>query len=225
VVHIGCGLDTRFERLDNSQVEWYDLELPDVIALRRQLIGGEGRRYRLLGCSVLDNAWLESVSASRPHRSPFLAEGVSVYFEEAQVKSLMLILRDHFPKAELVFDAFSPLHIWGSNHRLAKFGVRLHWGLSRGQEIEGWEEGIQLLDDWGYLDRPEPRLAYTRWVRHIPLAARGRGGNPGLHVTSLRPTCTPRCQVSLRFAAPIPSACAAKTSASSAGTLRTTGRT
>src|SRR5512143_3085633 len=46
VVHIGCGLDTRFERLgcnqpDNGRVEWYDLDLPDVIELRRKLVGGE----------------------------------------------------------------------------------------------------------------------------------------------------------------------------------------
>jgi O-methyltransferase involved in polyketide biosynthesis len=56
VVHIGCGLDTRFERLDNGRVEWYDLDLPDVIELRRKLIGGEGERYHLLACSVLDSA-------------------------------------------------------------------------------------------------------------------------------------------------------------------------
>ena len=41
VVHIGCGLDSRFERVDNGQVEWYDLDLPQVIELRRKLIGGE----------------------------------------------------------------------------------------------------------------------------------------------------------------------------------------
>jgi len=45
VVHIGCGLDTRFERVcleqpGNGQVEWYDLDLPDVIALRQKLVGG-----------------------------------------------------------------------------------------------------------------------------------------------------------------------------------------
>jgi len=39
VVHIGCGLDSRFERVDNGQVEWYDLDLPHVIELRRKLIG------------------------------------------------------------------------------------------------------------------------------------------------------------------------------------------
>lgn len=40
VVHIGCGLHTRFERVDNGQLEWYDLDLPEVIELRRKLIGG-----------------------------------------------------------------------------------------------------------------------------------------------------------------------------------------
>ena len=42
VVHIGCGLDARFERVDNGRVEWFDLDLPEVIELRRQFIGGEG---------------------------------------------------------------------------------------------------------------------------------------------------------------------------------------
>ena len=38
VVHLGCGLDTRFERVDNGQVEWFDLDIPDVMALRESLI-------------------------------------------------------------------------------------------------------------------------------------------------------------------------------------------
>ena len=44
VVHIGCGLDARFERVDNGTIEWYDLDLPDVIELRRKLLGDEGGR-------------------------------------------------------------------------------------------------------------------------------------------------------------------------------------
>src|SRR5512139_3519560 len=63
VVHIGCGLDTRFERVDNGRVQWYDLDLPDVIELRRKLVGGEGTRRHFLACSVLDSAWLDTVSA------------------------------------------------------------------------------------------------------------------------------------------------------------------
>jgi len=174
VVHIGCGFDSRFERVDNGQVEWYDLDLPEVIELRRKFIGDEGKRYHLLGCSAFDSAWLDTVSTHRQRPFFFMAEGVLMYFEEAQVKSLVLMLRDRFPGAELVFDAFSPFLIRANNLRLSitKFGARYHWGLKRGQEIEGWGDGIHLLDEWGYFDRPEPRLDHIRWMRHIPLLAR-----------------------------------------------------
>jgi O-methyltransferase involved in polyketide biosynthesis len=174
VVHIGCGLDSRFERVDNGKVEWYDLDLPEVIELRRKFIGGDGKRYHLLGCSAFDSAWLDIVSTHRQHPFLFMAEGVLMYFEEAQVKSLVLMLRDHFPGAELVIDAFSLFLIRANNLRLSitKFGARYHWGLKRGQEIESWGDGIHLLDEWGYFDRPEPRLDHIRWMRHIPFLAR-----------------------------------------------------
>jgi O-methyltransferase involved in polyketide biosynthesis len=181
-VHIGCGLDARFERVDNGRVEWYDLDLPEVIEQRRKFIGDEGERYHLLAGSVFDSAWLDKVGVHRQRPFLFLAEGVFMYFEEAQVKSLVLMLRDRFPGAELVFDAFSPFLVRANNLRMAvsKFGVRYRWGLRRGQELEKWGDpstslragGIRLLDEWGYFDRPEPRLDHIRWMRHIPLLAR-----------------------------------------------------
>jgi len=177
VVHIGCGLDSRFERVDNGKVEWYDLDLPEVIELRRKYIGGEGARYHLLACSVLDSAWLDVVSAHRPRPFLFLAEGVLMYFETAQVKSLVLTLRDHFPGAELVIDAFSPFIVRMNNLRISrtKIGARYHWALKRGQDLERWGDGITLLDEWFPFSRPEPRLAHVRWMRHIPLFAKVMG--------------------------------------------------
>lgn len=174
VVHIGCGLDSRFERVDNGQVEWYDLDLPEVIELRRKFIGDDGKRNHLLGCSVFEDAWLERVNSQRQRPFLFLAEGVFMYFEQAQVKSLVLVLREHFPGAELVFDAFAPYLVRANNLRMSitKFGVRYHWGLRHGQELESWGDGIHLLDEWGYFDRPEPRLDHIRWMRHIPFLAR-----------------------------------------------------
>ncbi len=177
VVHIGCGLDARFERVDNGQVEWYDLDLPEVIQLRRKFIGGEGARYHLLACSVLDSAWLKAVSAHRQHPSLFLAEGVFMYFEEAQVKSLALTLKEYFPGADLVFDAFSPFFVWANNRRVdrTKVGVRSQWALKHAEDLEEWGDGICLLDQWFPFAQPEPRLARARWVRHIPLLAKTTG--------------------------------------------------
>jgi methyltransferase (TIGR00027 family) len=177
VVHIGCGLDTRFERVDNGKVEWYDLDLPEVIELRRKFIGGEGARYHFLAGSVLDGAWLTAVSAHRQRPFLFLAEGVLIYFEEAQVKSLVLTLKEHFPGAELVFDAFSPFFVWANNLRVARgeIGARCRWALKRGKDLESWGDGICLLDEWFAFICPEPRLAHIRWVRHIPLLAKTIG--------------------------------------------------
>ena len=168
VVHIGCGLDSRFERVAarNSRVEWYDLDLPEVIELRTELLGDAGGRYHLLACSVLEDAWLEAVKVHAPRPFLFLAETVFVYLTEAQVKSLVLTLRDHFPGAELVFDGWRPFEVWLGNRYLAGslFAGLMRWSLWRGQELEGWGSGIHLLDEWGFFDRPEPRLDRFRWM-------------------------------------------------------------
>jgi O-methyltransferase involved in polyketide biosynthesis len=168
VVHIGCGLDGRFERVAerNNQVEWYDLDLPDVIALRQELIGDEGERYHLLACSVLEDVWLEAVKAHGPRPILFLAETVLVYLVEAQVKSLVLTLRDRFPGAELVFDGWRPFEVWLGNRYLSgsQFAGLMRWGLWRGQALQGWGDGVHLLDEWGFFDQPEPRMDSFRWM-------------------------------------------------------------
>ena len=165
VVHIGCGLDSRFERVDNGRVEWYDLDLAEVIDLRRKFIGEEGERYHLLACSVLEDAWLQAVKVHSARPFLFLAETVFVYFTEEQVKPLVLKLRDHFPDAELVFDGWRPFEVWLGNRYLSKspFAGLMRWGFWRGEEIEGWG-GIHLLDEWGFFDQPEPRLHTYRWM-------------------------------------------------------------
>ncbi|NIS80502.1 MAG: class I SAM-dependent methyltransferase [Anaerolineales bacterium] len=177
VVHVGCGFDSRFERVDNGRVEWYDLDLPVVIEQRRKFIGDEGERYHFLANSAFDDAWLDSVGIH--HQRPFLfvAEGVLMYFEEAQVKSFVLMLHGNFPGAELVFDAYSPFLVRMNNLRFSrtKIGARYRWGLKRGQDLEHWGEGITLLDEWFLFSRPEPRLARVRWMRHIPMLAKVMG--------------------------------------------------
>ena len=178
MVHIGCGLDSRFERVDNGQVEWYDLDLPDVIEIRRKLVGGEGARHHFLPCSVLDGAWLEAVETHRGRPFLFLAEGVFMYLQEAQVKSLLLTLRDHFPGAELVFDCYSPTHVWVNNFQVTTLGhvAGTQWGIWHGQKLEGWGDGIRLLDEQFPFQFPEVDQRRALRVRLFsPLVARGIG--------------------------------------------------
>ncbi len=176
VVHIGCGLDSRFERVDDGRVTWYDLDLPEVIALRRQLLAESGRCH-FIGCSVFDESWLEMIDAHAPAPVLFIAEGVFPYFTEAQVKSLFLKFMERFPGAELVCDAMTPLMLWlhDLQLRFSKVSARLQWGLRNGREPESWSAGIHLLDEWFYFDRPEPRLGAASLMRYFPPFGKGVG--------------------------------------------------
>jgi len=177
VVHIGCGLDSRFERVDNGQVEWYDLDLLEVIELRRKLVGGERERYHHISYSVFESDWLDEIKIHKPRPILFIAEGVFMYFKEAQAKGLVLSLHEQFPGAELAFDGVLPFIAWANNLRFAraKIDARYHFTLKHGKDLEKWVDGIHLLNEWFFLDDPEPRLAKYQWMRHFPFLAKASG--------------------------------------------------
>lgn len=81
VVEIGAGLNARYDRADNGQAHWIDLDLPDTIELRRRFFTDSSRR-RMVAASVLDQDWLPAVRDS-PGPYFFAAEGVLAYLEQA----------------------------------------------------------------------------------------------------------------------------------------------
>jgi len=154
VLHLGCGLDTRFQRLDDGRVIWYDLDLPDAIAVRRKLFS-ESDRYHMLAQSVTDMDWIQSVSQDAP-AILVAAEGLFMYLTEEEVKALILRLREAFPGCEMVFDAFSGLTARnvGRNPSLKKTGAKVHWGIDDAHDMEGWAPGIRLVEEWYFNQAP-----------------------------------------------------------------------
>ena len=152
-------MDTRFECVDNGRVEWFDLDLADVIALCQRWIQSETSRYHTFATSVFEDSWLEEVRGLKSRPFMFVAEGVLPYFEEEQAKSLCLELRQQFPGCELVCDAHTPFAIWVDNLQLAfaKVKARLHWSIKDGMDVESWGEGIHLLGEWNYYEEDESR--------------------------------------------------------------------
>ncbi len=177
VVHIGCGLDTRYERIGNEHVEWFDLDVPPVMELRKQLIGTQASHYHALAASVFDKSWLAALEPFKDRAMLFTAEGVLPYFEETQVRDLFLRLSDHFPGCELVCDAHTPFVIWADNLHLAvaHLPARMHWKLKDPHEVETWNEGFRLLDEWNYYVGDEPLMKPYRWFRLIPGVAKSSG--------------------------------------------------
>lgn len=149
IVNLGAGLDTRFFRVDNGRIRWFDIDLPEMIDLRRRFIP-ESERLSFMKGSILDFQWLDALPLSSPIF--FVAEGVLVYFEETDVRALFRNIADRCDEAEIIFDACSPmlldLKVPGIDPRLTPF----RWGLSSLCELERWDARIKVLSSWHFED-------------------------------------------------------------------------
>ncbi|MDQ7909953.1 class I SAM-dependent methyltransferase [Phytohabitans sp. ZYX-F-186] len=155
VVEIGTGLNTRFERLDNSTVTWIDLDLPDVIELRRRFFTDTDRR-RMLPGSVLDPSWVPPVQAS-PGPYLFVAEAVLLYFTPDQVNEVFRLLAANFPGALLALDTGGQVMANGVNRNdvMRDMGTRMTWICEDPSELE--HLGARLLESRTFAE-PQPEL-------------------------------------------------------------------
>jgi O-methyltransferase involved in polyketide biosynthesis len=147
VLHLGCGLDSRVIRVKHTNGEWYDLDYPDVIELRKKFFH-ETDHYHMIPSSVTDSHWMKSIKAKGP--ACIIAEGLLMYLREEEVQQLILDLRARFPSSEIAFDAYSRLTARSvKNHpSIKKTGAHVYWGIDDPKQIENWGEGIQLLEEW-----------------------------------------------------------------------------
>ena len=103
VVNVGCGLDTRCQRIhrENDPTKYYELDLPEVISLRRELIP-EPEYDTYISSSLLETKWLECLKTQHPDCDfIFIIEGVLMYFYEEQVKAVLHNIASHFSGREV----------------------------------------------------------------------------------------------------------------------------
>jgi O-methyltransferase involved in polyketide biosynthesis len=123
LVNIGAGLDTTFSRVDNGSIYWYDLDIEEVIALRKSLIP-EGPRNTCVAKSVFDYSWFKDIRFNTKDGILFVASGVFYYFKEDEVRELCIKLAENFPDGELYFDAQIKTALKVSNRMVKKSGNR-----------------------------------------------------------------------------------------------------
>lgn len=150
VVNIACGLDTRFHRLDNGTVHWYDLDFPEVIAIRKQIFT-ENSRFHFVEKSVLDFSWMDEIPKEKP---VFLsAEGLFCYFTEEEVKKVITEVAKAFPKAEFAIEAISPFMVknYTKHPSLKGYDAPFKWGIKNGKSIDRWNTGFHFIDEYFFM--------------------------------------------------------------------------
>ncbi|MCR6487772.1 class I SAM-dependent methyltransferase [Amycolatopsis sp. OK19-0408] len=167
VLHLGCGLDARVLRLDPpGTVEWYDLDYPAVIALRRQILPSR-EHATLIGSSVTDLTWLDRVPRGRPVL--VVAEGLVPYLAETDVRRLLTAVVDAFPAGQVQLDTVS-VRAWrtsGWDPALRRYGTRFRCGFDDPAELAGWHPRLEYVDEAPMNDSPVLMAKAPATVRRV----------------------------------------------------------
>lgn len=123
IIFLGAGLETAYFRLfeanEHAEINFYEIDLPEAIEVRRELLG-IGEREQLIAADVFKMTWLDGIDLSLP--TLMLAAGLFQYFHEEDVLKFIKTIKSKFPKGELIFDAVSETGLKYSNRFIKKTG-------------------------------------------------------------------------------------------------------
>jgi O-methyltransferase involved in polyketide biosynthesis len=165
VLHLACGLDGRFERVNPPlSCSWFDVDYPEVINLRRRLFPLQ-KNYSMVSGSATELDWLDNLPADRPVL--VVAEGLTMHLHQNDVQKLISATLDRFPQGELLFDVLNWPAVRVINRRrlMNTVGVRATWGIDDVLDITSWDPRLTLV-------QAMPTFSVPGVQRKLPLTMR-----------------------------------------------------
>ncbi len=162
---LGVGLDTRmFRIIPPPTVDWYDVDFPEVVTARRQLIPDRANAHGV-GADLTDPNWLDAIPTDRP--AVIVADGLLAFLTQEDMISLLNRLTSHFPSGEVAFNGYSRFAIWAAKHYHGTQSVAdliKSPGFDDPRESERWNPALRLVEEILLTREPE--------VGEFPLALR-----------------------------------------------------
>ena len=173
VVNLGCGLDCTGRSCDNGRCKIYNLDFPNVITVRNELLPA-GDWEQNIPCDLNDTAWFSQIDAS--NGAVFFASGVFYYFLTEQVRALVQAMADAFPGGVLVFDAANQTAVkmiaktWLKSAKIKDVGA--YFAVSDApREIGAWDSRLQVTSRGymlGYNDLKDPSVSgFFRFLARV----------------------------------------------------------
>lgn len=163
VLDLGCGLDSRRERVKPPMgVRWFDIDYPDVIEMRRHFYS-EGAGYQMIGASLTDPNFLDAIPTDHP--AIIVADGLLPFLTEDQIKQLFRRLTAHFRSGQLAFNSYSKLasRLISSHPSIKAIGVTpASLGFDDPHEPERWNPRLKLIEALSIIG--SPYVARTPWA-------------------------------------------------------------
>jgi methyltransferase (TIGR00027 family) len=151
VINLGCGLDTRFWRIENEKYKYVELDLPEMIELKREVLK-DHLDYELIGCSVLDTSWIDKVTSNGNSSFLILAEGLLYYLPKQEATRLLKVIARRFDRSQLVLDMAHEKYTKGLWKRLIQLESRVWgidvsfvFGINNPRDIESYGNGFKVI--------------------------------------------------------------------------------
>ena len=132
VVNIACGLDARCYRM-TGYTHWYNLDLPETIAVRRALLPESGTISQI-AMSAMDD-WGGEI-AERGVPALILMEGLSMYLSEADVRRIFAVIARRFDRATVLIETMNPVVVRRFKEKSIEASrAKFTWGVKNGRAL------------------------------------------------------------------------------------------
>ncbi len=176
VVSLGCGLDTRYWRTNLKPEQYIELDLPEMINLKKEIYGRD-LPYETIGQSVLDMSWIDQIENINSKHVLFIAEGLFMYLPEPSVVSLFRELASRFDKSEIIFEVVSKKYTEGIYKKMVEWkmknrmgsaaGQSFNYGVHDPQEVERYHQNLKAVEEWSYIENDKAKPNFIKLLRHF----------------------------------------------------------
>jgi O-methyltransferase involved in polyketide biosynthesis len=181
IVNLGCGFDTRFWRLGTGENHYLELDLPDVIRLKREVLGDK-ITFRTIEGSVLDKEWIQYVQTVQTSKVLFLAEGLFMYFPPERSIRVLRNIAGSFQSSRLVIEVVHEKYTRGIRKKMVEQKMRRRagsaagdyflFGISKAADLEGIHPDFRIHGEWSYFEDKDIKPVFLKLFRNIKSVAK-----------------------------------------------------
>ena len=135
IIQIGCGMDSRVERVRTGKHTWYDVDFSAVITERKRYYN-ETKEYHMVESDARNQQWIASLPQNK--KAIIVMEGVSMYFQLEELRHLLKELKNHFAKINVLMDCYTVLAAKASKYKnpINEVGVNEVYGVEQPELLE-----------------------------------------------------------------------------------------
>ena len=166
IVNIASGMDTRFNRLDNGQITWYNVDLENSANYRLKYIE-DTDRVTTLAYSAMDSSWAEEIKIRNDVL--FIVEGLTMYLNQKDVEDIINIIDSNFDKCTVFMEIMPPISVKNTKEEsIEDTDSKFTWGVENGHELTKFNNRFKWIKDVNLFDGVNVYKPHYKIITWLP---------------------------------------------------------